>query len=187
MSNQDEAIDEPTSSELQVGQAENSPTSTVDSTSEDTAPQRASAEVLKIFTRELGELRLSSNFSGPVPPPSTLKAYNNVVPGLAERIIAQAESQTQHRMRIEEAVIKSDITRANWGLSLGFIVSMAFLGGGIYLLLNNHDWAGTSVIVSGAVSLVSTFVYGSNSRKTERIEKEQMLLNNLQKPSQKSD
>ncbi len=182
MSNQDEALAKPTSSELQAGQPENSPTSNL----EDTAPQRGSAEAIKI-TRELRELSLSSQFSGPLPPPSLLKAYNDVVPGLAERIVAQAESQTQHRMQLEKTVVESDITRANWGLGLGFIVATAFLGGGIYLILNGHEASGTTIAISSTVALAYIFVYGSNSRKTERIEKEQMLLNKLQKTSRKDD
>ena len=39
---------------------------------------------------------------GPLPPPADLAAYEQVVPGLAERLVKAAESQTRHRHRIEK-------------------------------------------------------------------------------------
>jgi uncharacterized membrane protein len=36
--------------------------------------------------------------SGPIPAPEILKAYDIVLPGLAERIVSMAEAQSAHRM-----------------------------------------------------------------------------------------
>lgn len=62
------------------------------------------------------------NFSGPLPHPEILKKYDEIVTGAAERIIKQAEVQTNHRIQLETKVIDSDIRNSRLGLIFGFIV-----------------------------------------------------------------
>lgn len=38
-----------------------------------------------------------SEFSGPLPPPSIMKGYEDIVPGSADRILSMAENQAKHR------------------------------------------------------------------------------------------
>lgn len=124
-------------------------------------------------------LRLSisrQEFSGPLPPPATLKAYELIESGLASRIVDQAERQAQHRMELEKIVIEGDSKRANWGLGLGACVAVIWIGCSTFLIMNGHDVAGAVGITTNAVSLVGVFIYGSNSRKNERTEKQRMLL-----------
>jgi len=45
--------------------------------------------------------------SGPIPDPMTLKGYNDVCPGAADRIIAMAETQAKHRQEMEKTVVNS--------------------------------------------------------------------------------
>lgn len=113
--------------------------------------------------------------SSPLPAPSLLKAYDLILPGLAERIIAQVELQAQHRMQLEKTVVESDTKRADLGLILGFIVGLACISGAALVVMNGHDIAGASFVGFATASIVGTFVYGSNSRKNERIEKQKGL------------
>jgi|GEM_PF-886035 len=115
-------------------------------------------------------------FSGPLPPPAILKAYDKVQPGLADRIVSLTEQQAQHRMQLEAFVIQGDVKRANLGLLIGALMGAACLTCGTFLVINGHDWAGAGVIGTSAATLVGTFVYGSNNRKDERIEKQKMLM-----------
>jgi hypothetical protein len=55
--------------------------------------------------REIIGLEVSGSFSGPLPPPAILKAYDLVEPGLASRITGLAERQAVHRMALEKAVV----------------------------------------------------------------------------------
>ena len=77
----------------------------------------------------------SSNFSGPLPLPATLDGYEKVLPGSAERIVAMAEREQEHRISTESRAI-------------GFIKGKTILS---FLLSFAH--------ITGAV-IVS--VYGSN-------------------------
>ena len=42
------------------------------------------------------------SFSGPLPPPNVLSAYEDLLPGAADRIITMAEKQLEHRMYLEK-------------------------------------------------------------------------------------
>lgn len=42
-----------------------------------------------------------SHFSGPLPPPEMLARYEEIVPGVAERIVVVVEEQHRHRMDVE--------------------------------------------------------------------------------------
>ena len=68
-------------------------------------------------------------YSGPVPPPAILKGYEELVPGAAERILAQAERQTDHRIQLERIVIESGVRRSWAGLWCGLCVSMTVIVG----------------------------------------------------------
>jgi len=113
----------------------------------------------------------SISFSGPIPPPELLKQYDALIPGTAAKIIAMAESQTQHRIKMEDFVIKSDSHRANRGLVAGFIVAMATVFGGVGCVLAGHDTAGGTIATATVGALVGVFVYGTQSRRAERQQK----------------
>jgi uncharacterized membrane protein len=85
--------------------------------------------------------------------------------------MAQAESQTAHRLALEKRVIGSDIWRSYIGLGLGFIISMTCVIGGIWLVAQGHDTAGTTVATGSVAALAGVFVYGALTRRSERREK----------------
>jgi len=58
-------------------------------------------------------------WSGPLPHPEALERYNQIVPGSAERIIAMAEDQHDHRIEIEKRVIESNISAQKLGDNSG--------------------------------------------------------------------
>ncbi len=115
---------------------------------------------------------IQTKFSaGPIPTPEVLGRYETILPGLADRIMKQAESQTAHRIDIEKRVIKSDIRNSLLGIIFAFIIGLVGIVGGLYL--TSLGMAATGLTVSGVslVSLVSAFIYGTNSRRKERQKK----------------
>jgi len=107
-------------------------------------------------------------FSGPLPHPGILKEYDEIVPGTTDRILRQAEQQTNHRIGLEAKVIDADIRRADRGLWAGLAVAIVSIVGGCALVFADHDWAGATIATATVVSLVTVFVYGSQARKQER-------------------
>ena len=92
-------------------------------------------------------------FSGPLPPPDVLKAYNEAHPDAADRILRMAEQQGEHRQR---AASKDQSTAAR-GQVFGFVIAMTALVGGIGLLLLDKDIGGYATIGAGFAVLVGAF------------------------------
>ena len=86
-----------------------------------------------------------------------------------------AERQATHRQDLERTVVRGDSRRAFCGLFVGAIVALCVLGGAVFLIYNGHDWAGSVIAALDIVSLVSVFVYGSISRRQERIKKSEVM------------
>ena len=81
-------------------------------------PEEISEKIIQIVGHE---------FSGPLPPPGVLKAYDEIVPGAAERIITMAESQAKHRREMEKQLLQSDITLAKRGQWIAGILSFLII------------------------------------------------------------
>src|ERR1035438_4279362 len=100
-----------------------------------------------------------------LPPPEILQKYNSVIPGLADRIVAQAEKQTFHRISLEKKLLTSNIWKSFLGLVFGFLISSLGVGGGLYLTFVGFNVIGIVFSSATLVSLVMSFIYGSQYRK----------------------
>ena len=84
-----------------------------------------------------------------------------------------AENQAEHRQLLEETVktvIEGDSKRELMGVWFGGLVSIFMIACGTFLIYNGHDWAGTTMIVSTIATVVGVFVYGTQNRRSERLE-----------------
>lgn len=87
---------------------------------------------------------------------------------MAERIVRMTELQSEHRIRMESAVIGRDSKLSYIGLFFAFILSLMIIAPGTYIAVFVHPWAGSTVIGTGVAGLAGVFVYGTNSRRRER-------------------
>lgn len=103
-------------------------------------------------------------YEGPIPHPDALSRYNEIIPGAAERIMAMAERETEHRHSQESKAIQANIdsqktqlliaeqqSRANYrsgiyGQTLGFVISFISICGGIYLAINGQAWFAAALV-----------------------------------------
>ena len=126
---------------------------------------------------EDGVVRLSASksttvkFSGPLPPPEILQAYNDVIANGAERIMAMTERQSAHRQEIEKIVIKSNTSVQKFGSFSALAITLTALGLGFTLIMYDKDFSGFSVMIGSLGSLVATFVYGRRTQERDRAEK----------------
>ncbi len=86
-----------------------------------------------------------------------------------------AEKQSNHRMHMEKTVIGGDSRRSYLGLAAAFFLSAMIIVGGVYLIVNGHDWAGGLLIGLDLVGLAGVFVYGTNARRAERDRKAERM------------
>ncbi len=110
----------------------------------------------------------SEMFLGPIPDPNSLQKYENITPGLADRIMTMAEKQQEHRIEIENRVVGSKIKDARLGVVLGFIISMTLILVSVFLIHSGNVGLGAAFIVGDIIALASTYIYGINSGRKER-------------------
>jgi uncharacterized membrane protein len=109
------------------------------------------------------EIKLSGSLF--LPSPEILQRYNSVLPGLADRLVSQAEQQTSHRIFMERRRLNSNILKSLLGLLFGFLIGVLGVGGGLYLTYAGFNVIGIIFSSATLVSLVMSFVYGSQSRR----------------------
>lgn len=110
-------------------------------------------------------VRFSEHFSGPLPHPSILEKYDQIVPGAAERILQKFENQTDHRQKLETIVVRTDSWRSIGGLVCGFIITMVTIIGGIYTALQGSIFLGGSLSFAGLALLVGAFLTNWRSKE----------------------
>ena len=125
------------------------------------APTKPAAEVQP---RPAAEAQSSltitrSERSGPLPPATELQAYENVLPGAADRIIAMAEGFAAHAQSLEAEAMSQARSEYRWGRFVAAAVVLAVLLTCIYALhLDKEEFAivlGSSTIVALALVFIA--------------------------------
>lgn len=106
-------------------------------------------------------------FSGPLPPPEILARYNDAAPGGAERILSMAENQSKHRQLLEKQVVDANCRAQRNGTILGFLICMAAIGSGTFLIYAGKSAAGLVPIIGALGGLVAVFVIGKSQQKKD--------------------
>jgi uncharacterized membrane protein len=110
-------------------------------------------------------------FSGPLPPPQMLADYDKILPSGADRIMKMAETQGEHRRKMEDKALSGDFRNSTRGSWFGFILGMSAIIFGFILLLVGKNIEGYVTLFGGLAPLVGAFLYGSYKRRKERIQK----------------
>jgi len=118
-------------------------------------------------TRKIKPAVIGQGFSGfgLLPSPEMLQKYDSAVPGLADRLVLQAEKQTSHRIALEKKLLIANIWKSYLGLVFGFLIGSLGIGGGLYLTFVGFNVIGIVFSSATLVSLVMSFIYGSQFRK----------------------
>lgn len=115
----------------------------------------------------------AESFSGPIPPPDLLAKYAEIIPDGATRILAMAEKQSKHRQCIEKWAVIGGTVLSYFGVLCALLIAYGTLHFGSQLILENHVISGSIFSGIGLVSLVTAFIYGTRSRKEERLQRDQ--------------
>lgn len=117
---------------------------------------------------------IAQSFEGPLPPPTFLKQYEEALPGAADRIFALAESQTKHRIELENRLLEGEIEDAKNGRGerrlgqwLGFVICIVAIVSGATISVMGQPYAGVLIGAVGLTPLVSTFITGRKENKLD--------------------
>ena len=106
-----------------------------------------------------------SSFVGPMPPPELIAQYEAILPGAAEFFFETLERQSLHRRSLEARVVEANITHEKVGMWLAFVLAMAMVFCGAFLIFEDKDSQGLAMIGGTLAALCGVFVY---SRRQER-------------------
>lgn len=110
-------------------------------------------------------IQQETHHSGPLPAPETLAQYNEIIPNGAERIMAMAETQSEHRKALEAKVIQSQTCQSERGQIIAGILAFVLIGAGVAAFLTGHDGVAGTIFGVTVVGLVTVFVIGKSDQK----------------------
>jgi uncharacterized membrane protein len=91
-------------------------------------------------------------YSGPLPPASEFERYEKAMPGAAERVLALAEREAEHRHKIEDKVIKLSGVGQVSALVVS-VLSLGAVGLSIYFSQPVASIAPAIIAITGLASL----------------------------------
>ncbi|MGK7344338.1 MAG: DUF2335 domain-containing protein [Candidatus Nitrospinota bacterium M3_3B_026] len=118
-----------------------------------TPPEESLPHTAENIVKVLAEQR----FSGPLPHPEVLQNYENVLPGLAERIVAMAEAEQKSRHTEETEALRGQLKYASRGQWFGFGISMAGLVVSGVVIFAGYPW-GAVISLTALTNLAGIFV-----------------------------
>jgi uncharacterized membrane protein len=129
--------------------------------------------------QQLAQVTYQEQTTGYLVPPSMLERYEAILPGFSERWLSMAERQEAHRQQLERHTVIGDGRRAWAGIMSALIICLATIAAAAAIALGRHDVGATILSAlfgaSGLVGVAGVFVYGTRSRRQERIEKARIM------------
>ena len=129
----------------------------------------APAEIVRRSTTEV-----LVSFKGPIPPAEVLEGYERACQGAADRVIAMAEKQSEHRMKMDQECLKANVDAdaddrdkeyklSRLGSVFAFIIAMTLIViGGICLVMDKSLSGFASIGI--AVASVGGVTYFNRKR-----------------------
>lgn len=110
--------------------------------------------------------------AGILPPPNEMEKYENLLPGITNRLLATYEKQVDHRINLENKVIESDISRGKVGQIFAFVLNILTILSGFILKMCDKP-SGIWIIICSMVIMALLFIVGLYSQKKELKNKSQ--------------
>ncbi|WP_071470567.1 DUF2335 domain-containing protein [Roseinatronobacter thiooxidans] len=102
----------------------------------------------------------SAMYAGPLPPPQMLREYENILPGMANRIMTMAEEEQGIRSRDNWWLVFNDFAR----ISGSVIVSLGLVAGAIYCAIIDQPAVAIALAASGLIPQIIKFFNGKREK-----------------------
>ena len=126
-------------------------------------------KVIALFSKTLISFSIETiqKYSAPLPPPEMLQKFNEVLPGLAERIVKMAENQSNHRIEIEKKAIVGQVDQSANGQRYALFLGGLALIIALVLGLTGHDSVAIAIGSIDIVGLVAAFTFGQRKQRRD--------------------
>jgi uncharacterized membrane protein len=101
--------------------------------------------------------------------------YEEIHPGMADRILVMAERQSEHRQKMESEVVQRNMEDQRLGIVFAFFIAMGVLAVTLFCVRWEHEIVGTLIGSSGIGGIITAFIYGTRSNRQERERKSENL------------
>lgn len=129
-------------------------------------PEKDKAELFNLIVHGFQlTYRQERVFSGPLPSPEVLAAYEKIYPGFADRIVTMAEKQMVHLHQLEDKVIPEEMKQSGFGQIFGFVIATSGIVASTILVGFDHDVAGSVFGIGSLTSLVGLFLIGKKRQE----------------------
>jgi len=118
---------------------------------------------------------ISMQRSAPLPPPGDMRAYQEIVPDLPERLLANLEHQTKHRTEMERIALRASINDTKRGQYCALTIACVFLFGALYCAHIGATVVACTIVGSTVTGIVSAFLYTQHSKSNNNKEKQKEL------------
>lgn len=104
------------------------------------------------------------SFAGPIAHPRHLAAYEQILPGSAERIMRMAEKAQDHNVAMEQKVVDAEIADTRRGMLFGFVALLILLALATMFGLKEQPVMAGLFLTATLLSAVPVFVNGRNKK-----------------------
>jgi len=120
----------------------------------------------KNTSKEQHQTRLVTHHSGPLPPAESLKTYEEILPGITDRIMTMTENDINHtheincsKMKLNSKGLNLAYFTAILGQILSFLIMLIFLICGFTLIYFNKPITGTIFSGVSAFAMIFSLIY----------------------------
>lgn len=106
-------------------------------------------------------------FRGPLPHPKHLQAYEDALPGAADRIVGMAERLISVNAETAGKILRADIGYRNLGQIFGFAALVIILGCALWCAVNDNNIGAGLFLATGVLGVVFKFIDGPSFRRNE--------------------
>ena len=99
-------------------------------------------------------------WEGPLPSPEALGRYNQVAPGLAEKIVTMAQDQQRHRFGLENRTVNGQLSQSARGQYFALFLGLVAIGASTYLGLTDHPVVASVIAGPTILGFAATFIAG---------------------------
>jgi uncharacterized membrane protein len=119
-------------------------------------------------TEVVHEFVTSASFRGPMPHPGMLKGYEEVSPGISDRIVAMAEREQAHRHQWENRALSADRSYSLVGLVAGWTTAIGLAVGATIVGIFGHWSVGVALAAASATGMVWKLVQGRSEEVADQ-------------------
>lgn len=114
---------------------------------------------------ETRTITATMTYDAPIPHPTIMKGYEEILPGAADRLISMVEKEQVHEQKCESKVIRDEFILNLAGLIFGFVIAICWLGSATYLLAHKMFVSGGLMGAAAVALIISQFAKQRPHRK----------------------